>query len=468
LSPDQLELLLGGQSESESGKADASWALELQEAPNHEPCGRKEKRRNARERWPEDLPLVEQVLEPEEVVADPGAWRRIGEEVSEQLDYEPGRFLRRRLVRPKYVPHAGIDVVPVIAALPASLQERCVAAPGLIAAIIVAKYCDHLPLYRQERIFKSRHDVLLPRQSQARWIELAADWLRPVYDAIGAEILAGQYVQVDETPIRYLAPGNGATKLGYLWATNRPRGDVIYRWETSRAAKCLENVIPVDFSGTIQCDGYAAYPAFARTHPGELTLVGCWAHARRGFHEAREHAPQQAGWILRQIAALYRTEARLRERSASPKLRAVARSHQSAPIVQRIKNVLLVWKRAHRFLPKSSMGTAIDYALSQMPHLQAYLHDGRIEIDNNLVENAIRPTAIGKKNWLFIGSADAGQRSAILFTLIESCRKRGINPFDYLRDALTRLPSMTNWQIKDITPEAWADARRPPSLKRAA
>jgi len=148
LSPDQLELLLGGQSESESGKADASWALELQEAPNHEPCGRKEKRRNARERWPEDLPLVEQVLEPEEVVADPGAWRRIGEEVSEQLDYEPGRFLRRRLVRPKYVPHAGIDVVPVIAALPASLQERCVAAPGLIAAIIVAKYCDHLPLYR--------------------------------------------------------------------------------------------------------------------------------------------------------------------------------------------------------------------------------------------------------------------------------------------------------------------------------
>ncbi len=472
LSPEQLELLLGGQPESQSGKADASWAEESQEAPNHEPCGSssKEKRRNARERWPEDLPLVEQVLEPEEVVADPGAWRRIGEEVSEQLDYAPGRFLRRRLVRPKYVPRVGVDVVPVIAALPPSLQERCVAAPGLIAAIIVAKYCDHLPLYRQESIFRSRHDITLPRQSQARWIELAADWLRPVYDAIGAEIRRDGYVQVDETPIRYLAPGNGATKLGYLWTTNRPRGDVIYRWETSRAAKCLKNVIPVDFSGTIQCDGYAAYPAFARTHPGEIALVGCWAHARRGFHEAREHAPQQAGWILRQIAALYRIEAQLSDQraSSSVELRAATRSHQSAPIVQRIKNVLLAWKRAHRFLPKSSMGTAIDYALSQMPHLQAYLHDGRVEIDNNLVENAIRPTAIGEKNWLFIGSADAGQRSAILFTLIESCRKRGINPFDYLRDVLTRLPSMTNWQIKDITPEAWAAARRPPSLKRAA
>ncbi len=216
--------------------------------------------------------------------------------------------------------------------------------------------------------------------------------------------------------------------------------------------------------------GDCGYPAFARTHPGEIALVGCWAHARRCFHEAREHAPQQAGWILRQIAALYRIEAQLRDQraSSSVELRAATRSHQSAPIVQLIKNVLLAWKRAHRSLPKSSMGTAIDYALSQMPHLQAYLHDGRVEIDNNLVENAIRPTAIGEKNWLYIGSADAGQRSAILFTLIEICRKRGINTFDYLRDVLARLPSMTNWQIKDIAPEAGDATPRTSSLKRAA
>ena len=468
LSPDQLELLLGGEPAGQStGKADASWALEPQEAADYEPA-RQPRRSSARERWSEDLPVIEEVLDPAAVTSNPQAWRRIGEEVSEQLDYEPGRFLRRRLVRPKYVPRTGVDGVPLIAPLPPSLQERCVAAPGLIAAIIVGKYCDHLPLYRQESIFKSRHDVIFPRQSQARWIELAADWLRPGYDAIGEEILAGGYVQVDETPIRYLAPGNGQTKLGYLWTTHKPRGDVIYRWETSRAAKCLENVIPLDFSGSIQCDGYAAYPAFAKTHPAVIELVGCWAHARRGFHEAREHAPQHAGWILRQISALYQVEARLRQERSSAKLRAVARSHQSRPIIKRIKRALLGWKASRRFLPKSTMGAAIDYTLNQMPHLETFLDDGRFEIDNNLVENAIRPTAIGKKNWLFIGAANAGQRSAILFTIIESCRRRGINPFDYLRDVLTRLPSMTNWQINDITPAAWAAAHCPAPLHRAA
>jgi transposase len=468
LSPDQLELLLGGTPEgNQPGKADASWAAEPQEAADHQSHG-KERRRNPRERWPEDLPVIEEVLDPEEVKEAPAQWRCIGAEVSESLDYEPARFLRRRLIRNKYVPRQGVDVVPVIAELPPMLQERCVAAPGLLAAIIVAKYCDHLPLYRQEAIFASRHDIALPRQSQARWIALAADWLRPIYDAIGDEVRAGGYVQVDETPIRYLAPGNGQTKLGYLWTTCRPRGDVVYHWETSRAARCLENVIPADFRGTIQCDAYAAYPSFARSRPQAITLAGCWAHARRNFYEARDHNPQQAGFILRQIAALYRIEARARKQRASPKLRATLRCAQSAPIIKRIRSALLRWKTSRRFLPRSTMGAAIHYALSNWNLLEVYLEDGRVEIDNNLVENSIRPTAIGKKNWLFIGAAQAGQRSAILYTLIESCRRRSINPFDYLRDVLTRLPSMTNWQIKDITPEAWAAARRPAPLKRAA
>lgn len=465
MSPDQLELLLGSQAESEPSKADASWALEPQEAADHE-SRRKERRRSPKERWPEDLPVIEEVLDPEEVKAAPHEWRRIGAEVSEALDYEPARFLRRRLVRNKYVPREGLDVVPVIAPLPPMLQERCVAAPGLLAAIIVAKYADHLPLYRQEAIFASRHGIHLPRQSQARWMALAADWLRPIYDAIGEEIRAGGYVQVDETPVRYLAPGNGQTKLGYLWTTCRPRGDVIYHWETSRAARCLENVIPVNFEGTIQCDAYAAYPGFARKRG--LQLAGCWAHARRHFYEARDHAPQAAGFILRQIGHLYRIEARLRRTEASPKRRAIVRCAESRPILKRIASALRRWKTSRRFLPKSTMGAALDYTLSNWSLLEVYLEDGRIEIDNNLVENAIRPTAIGKKNWLFIGAAEAGQRSAILYTIIESCRRRDINPFDYLRDVLTRLPSMTNWQVKDFTPSAWAAARRPVPLIQAA
>lgn len=240
--------------------------------------------------------------------ADPQAWRRIGEEVSEQLDYEPARFIVRRLIRPKYVRRADNESAPIIAPLPGRLQERCIAAPGLLAQILVGKYCDHLPLYRQEAICHSRHGVHLPRQSMARWVGLAADWLRPIYEAIRTGVMGGGYVQVDETPIEYLEPGNGQTRLGYLWTCHRPGKDVIFDWQTSRAASCLENVITVDFSGTVQCDGYAAYGAFARSRSGAITLAGCWAHVRRKFDEALGQSPRTAGWFLRQIAHLYKAE----------------------------------------------------------------------------------------------------------------------------------------------------------------
>ena len=456
LSPDQLELLLGGSAQGTPlGKGDAS--LEEEADPQNEKG--KKARSNPRERWPSDLPVIEEVLDPHEVKEAPHAWRFIGAEVSEQLDYEPAKFLRRRLIRNKYVSRKDLDLAPVIAELPPSLQERCIAAPGLLAAIVVGKYCDHLPLYRQESIFLSRHGVSLPRQSMARYMGLCADWLRPIYDAMAKEVLSGGYVQVDETPISYQSPGHGQTKLGYLWTTCRPRGDVIFRWEISRGAVCLKNVIPVNFTGTIQCDAYSAYPSFVREHKGSITLAGCWAHARRKFYEAKEQAPTQAGFILRQIGHLYRVEARLRNAKTAPRLRESIRSSQSMTIYRRIERTLAHLKRSGRYLPRSSMGKAIDYALSNLPLLGVYLGDGRVEIDNNLVENSIRPTAIGKKNWLFFGDAEAGQRSAILYTIIESCRRRGINPYEYLRDVLTRLPHATNWNVGELTPDNWAKAR---------
>jgi transposase len=255
---------------------------------------------------------VEETLVPEPVKAAPSQWRRIGEEVSEQIDFEPARFFRRRLVRPKYVHRTEVDAVPVVAALPAMLQERCVAAPGLIAQILVAKYSDHLPLCRQEWIYQSRHGVFVPRQSMARWVGLAAEWLTPIYEAIRRGVFETGYVQVDETsgaskpaegspqggpgggqqtPIRYLDPGRGKTGLGYLWTCLRPDGDVFYRWETSRAAECLSRVIPAEFSGKLQCDGYEGYPCFSKRHGKPLELVGCWAHVRRGFYEAQAESP---------------------------------------------------------------------------------------------------------------------------------------------------------------------------------
>lgn len=414
-------------------------------------------RRARAPRLPEDLPVVEEVIDPEPVKAAPQNWRCIGQEVSEQLDYEPARFLRRRTLRRKYVQRDQLDAVPLIAPLPERLLDRSLPAPGLLAHILVGKYCDHLPLYRQEQMFERRHRVHLPRQTLARWVGLAAEWLKPIYEQIRTGVMSGGYVQVDETPVRYLAPGNGQTKQGYLWTAHRPGGDVIYRWETSRAAACLDNILPVDFTGTLQCDGYSAYGAFAGRRT--ITLAGCWAHVRRKFHDALESSPRTAGWLLRQIQNLYRIEARLREQGAGPRLRWAVRAHQSRPLVEQLQRALIGLKASGRYLPQSLLGQAIDYALGQWSTLQVYLEDGRIEIDNNLVENAIRPTAVGKKNWLFIGEAEAGERSAILYTLVESCRRRGIDPYAYLRDVLSRLPNMTNWQVPDVTPAAWAKAR---------
>ena len=214
------------------------------------------------------------------------------------------------------------------------------------------------------------------------------------------------------------------------------------------------------FTGTVQCDGYTAYRTFANNHRQPIVLAGCWAHVRRKFYEARESSPRLAGWLLGQIQRLYRIEARLREHRAGPNLRAAVRASESRPIVKRIERALVKLKVGGRQLPQSPLGTAMAYTLGQWPTLEVYLADGRVEIDNNLVENAIRPTAIGKKNWLFVGDAGAGERSAIVYTVIECCRRRGLNPFAYLREVLTRLPKMTNRQIQEVTPAAWQKSQK--------
>ncbi len=349
---------------------------------------------------------------------------------------------------------------PIIAPLN-TLQERSIAAPGLLAQIIVAKYCDHLPLYRQEQIYATRHDIAIPRQSMARWFGLAADWLRPVYEHIHTGVMAGGYEQIDATPVEYLSPGNGETKQGCLWTCKRPGAATTYTWATSRAAAWLEHIIPADFSGTVQCDGYAAYPSFAKRSDGRITLAACWANARRKIHEAKDSAPQRAGWLLIQIQRLYRIEKQLRETKAGPRQRQALRSSQSHMIIARIHRALTRLKLKGQHLQQSAMGKAIDYTLTLWPMLSVYLEDGRVEID-------IRPKAIGKKNWLLIGEAEAGHRSTILYTIIEACRSRGIDPQTYLCEVLMRLPKLTNKQIKDVSPKAWAKAQPSSPQRRAA
>jgi transposase len=379
LDPAQMELMLGGAETAPTSQEKQAVELPVSQAPARAP------RREKSPRLPENLPVVEEVIDPEPVKANPQDWRQIGEEVSEQLDYEPGHFLRRRLIRRTYVHRKDMDLAPVTAPLPPKLQDRCIAAPGLLAQVIVSKFCDHIPLYRQEQIFKTRHGAQLPRQTLDRWVDLTADWFKPIYHEIRAGVLSGGYVQLDETPIDYLEPGFGRARQGYYWVCKKPGGDVVFHWEPSRASDCLDKIIPVNFTGTIQCDGYGAYPAFVNRRNGAIKLAACWAHARRKFHEALQECARTSGWIMRQIQNLYQIEETLRQPHAGPNLRQAVRAHQSRPILNRIGKALERIKAARRPLPQSLLGKAIDYAQNQWAGLMVFLEDGRVELGR--VEN---------------------------------------------------------------------------------
>jgi hypothetical protein len=239
---------------------------------------------------------------------------------------------------------------------------------------------------------------------------------------------------------------------------------VVYEWHASRAADCLDSLLGQGFAGKIQCDGYGAYPAFAQGKPG-IQLFGCLSHARRGFFEAQEQAPRVAGWIVNQMGILYGWEEQWRKSRAGPAAREALRASHSRMVMMRLHRALLRLRPG--YLPQSLMGKAISYALNQWPNLERFLEHGEVEISNNLVENAIRPTAVGKKNWLFFGSEEAGARNAVIFTLIENCRMHGIEPYAYLKDLLERLPTTTNQQVAELTPLNWKKAREK-ALKQAA
>ena len=285
LDPSQLLLLLAGLDQKAQEPVEPA-------APQPSVQASAPRSRKKREpRTPDDLRIVEERILPEQVKASPGEWRYIGEERTELLDYQPAEFFKRHIVREKYVRKDHPFAAPIIARLD-TMQERCIAAPGLVAAVVVGKFCDHLPLYRQEKIFATRHDVHIPRQTLAQWMALAADLLVHVYNEIHTQVLEGGdqpdggYVQVDETVIKYLSPGHGTTKQGYLWVCAKPGGDAVFSWHTSRAADCLKSLIPAGWRGKLQCDGYSAYPAFVREHNAAaqqalIALGACLAHIRR-------------------------------------------------------------------------------------------------------------------------------------------------------------------------------------------
>lgn len=415
----------------------------------------KKVRRRTRHPLPENVETVTTTLDvpvEEKVCAHCGKDKAcIGHETSEELEIIPARFIKKQILRPKYACPCG-EAGVVIAPLPPRLIEKGRCGPGLLSYMILAKYLDHLPLYRLEQIFRERYRVYISRQTMSGWVEKVAEYLEAICRVMKEEMLAKGYLQVDETPVKVQDPDvSGKTATGYLWVYADPGGDVLFEFHKSRGlAPPLEFL--KEFKGYIQTDGYQVYESLGKQRP-ELQRIGCMAHARRKFHEALKDDQAEALWFLKQIGLLYRIERKAREEGLSHEQRKELRLAGAPEILETIKERLDAL--SGRYPDKTPMAKAIHYTLHQWEPLCGYLKDGRLELDNNLIENSIRPTAVGKKNWLFLGHPEAGWRSAAIYSVMVSCRRRGINPAEYLEDIFKRLPSMNSNELKEITPANW-------------
>ena len=407
---------------------------------------------------PEKLERIEVKLEPaEKTCPECGKQRRvIGEEVTEEYDLIPARFVVRRIVRTKMACACGCSGV-AIAPLPARPIDKSNAGVGLLAQIVLSKYMDHCPLSRQSDIFRTRYGVVIPRQRMCDWVEAVATWLQPIYREMKKELMAGDFLQADETPVKILDPDHPShIRQGYLWTYGRPGEDVIFVCHTGRGHEHPEKDME-DFSGWLQCDAYKAYPAVAkdRREDRPLRLQGCWAHARRKVVDAEEDRPAAVEPALKLIRDLYKIEREGSQRE--PKITAAAlaafRQERAPPIMAELKATFEAWQSTEP--PQSPLAAAARYALNQWDALQHYLKDGRLAIDNNSLESAIRRPVMGRRNWLFLGHPDAGWRSAVIYSVLGSCRRRGIEPGAYLADVLRRLPSMKADEVTDLVPARW-------------
>jgi transposase len=402
------------------------------------------------------LPVVETIeIVPEAVKEEPELYERIGEERTFEVDMIEPKLVKREIVRPKFRHKLDRNRPPLVASAPARPVSGGYASAGLLAWIAISKYVHHLPLYRLEQM-SQRWGAPISRRTMSDWIEITAEWLAPIYRHMHRGLLAGDYLQADETPVRCNDPDEkrGGTTQGYLWVVSRPGADVVFDWRLSRRHGELTSLLD-GFKGVLQSDAYEAYPSYGRAHDG-VAWVGCWAHARRRFFEAVGEKPKAAQLVLRLIGQLYQLERGWDEAQVGAARAALRQEHFARPL-RWLRRVALGLRS--QVLPRSQLGKACSYLLDHWDALVAHQQHSFTRLDNNLVENAIRPSAIGKKNWLFIGHPDAGQRSAIIYSLVVSCQRHGKDPLAYLRDVLRRLPAMTNQDdLAPLTPARWQPA----------
>jgi transposase len=410
----------------------------------------RERRQPKRQALPKALPRTEIHHEPESTSCACGcALTRIGEDISEKLDYQPGTFTVERHIRGKWCCRACDTLVQ--APVAPHIIDKGLPSTGLLAQVLIAKYADHLPLYRQQTQF-ARAGVALSRSTLAEWVGRCGVALQPLVSALRETLLEQTVLHADETPVAMLAPGNKRTHRAYIWAyaatRYAPVQAVVYDFRPSRSGQAVRDFL-ADWDGQLVCDDYSGYKAgFARG----VTEIGCWAHARRKFHDLHvANQSQIASQALGYIGQLYEIEREAAE--LSPAQRRQLRQQRAKPIIDRLQH-WLIGKRQQ--VPEgSATAKAIQYSLKRWGALTRYLDDGAVPIDNNWVENQIRPWALGRSNWLFAGSLRSGQRAANVMSLIQSAKINGHDPYAYLKDVMERLPTQRASMIGELLPHNW-------------
>ena len=418
------------------------------EAPSATP-----RRKPARRPLPGHLPRQKRTILPKETACPDcgGDLKALGEDLSEILEYVPAHFQVIQQVRPKFA-CAHCDKI-VQAEAPSRPIARGLAGPGLLAHVIVSKYCDHLPLYRQEEIY-AREGVELERTTLADWVGGASQLLAPLVEALRRHVMEAAKVHADDTPVPVLAPGLGKTKTGRLWTyvrDDRPAGDatppaVWFAYSPDRKGEHPQGHLR-HFAGTLQADAYAGFDPVYET--GRIREAACWAHVRRKFYDlqAAHHSPL-AQEALERIGALYALESEIRGRP--PDVRREIRQSRAGPLLESLR---AWWETClTKLSQKSDTTAAVKYALGRWEALTRYAEDGRLEIDNNAAERALRAVALGRKNYLFAGSDAGGERAAILYSLIGTAKLNGLDPESYLRQVLSRIADHPINRIDELLP----------------
>jgi transposase len=392
---------------------------------------------------PEHLHREEHIIEPEEDVT---AARKIGEVVTEVLEYTPGKFYVEKYIRPKYVFPKEERIV--IGELPSFPIPRGNAGPGLLAHLLISKFVDHLPFYRQVQQFK-RQDIDIAESTISGWFTASCRLLEPLYERLAARARGSSYLMADETPIPVQTKDKpGSTHKGYHWVYYAPLEKLVcFDYRKGRGRDGPEKFLE-SFRGMLQTDGYNAYDIYEKKDG--IILHGCMAHARRKFENAKDNDPVRAEYVLDRMRKLYMTEREARENNLSFEQRKELRLEQSLPVLQELETWMK--KQLPEVLPKSSIGQAIAYTLGLWNRLTRYIDNGQVEIDNNLIENSIRPVALGRKNYMFAGSHEAAHQAAMMYSFLGTCKINNVEPLGWLKDVLQRIQDHSIQKLDELLP----------------